>query len=78
LGSLTAWTISDIFIEVDCGSLTNDVGGIWKFCKQTRMLAKSCRDLVSESPLKGVELPITVRAFEGLGRELTASLSIGV
>ncbi|KAI9768108.1 MAG: hypothetical protein M1840_005142 [Geoglossum simile] len=61
--------------EIDCGPLTNDVEGIWKFREQTRTLAKACRDPTTESALKEVDLPTPVRAFESFGREFTASLS---
>ncbi|KAI9782831.1 MAG: hypothetical protein M1839_004582 [Geoglossum umbratile] len=73
-GQWLAW----LFIwddEIDCGSLTNDVEGMWKYCEQTRTLVESCRDPSTEDALREVELPTVVRAFEGLGRELTASLS---
>ena len=65
-------------IEIDCGSLTNDVQGIRKYCEQTRMLAQACRDPTSESALKNVDLPKQVRALESFGREFTASLSTGM
>ena len=64
-------------IEIDCGSLTNDVEGMWKFREQSLMLLNACRDPATESAMKEVELPKPVRAFEGLGREFNASLSRG-